>query len=112
MTTQPATKPFQLDYIKTIGIVNNGLNGRGFANPYDVAIAKDGRIFVLNRCDPGRARAIRIGICNLDEEYLGEFGDGSGSGDTQFVLPVAMAFDSEERLYITDEHNQRITVFD
>ena len=112
LTTQPATELFQLNYVKTIGIVNNGTNGRGFANPYDVAIAKDGRIFVLNRCDPGRARAIRIGICNLDEDYLGEFGDGSGSGDTQFRWPVAMAFDTQERLYITDELNQRISVFD
>ena len=112
MATQAPAKTFQLDYIKTIGIVNNGFNGRGFANPYDVAIAKDGRIFVLNRCDPGRASAIRVGICNLDEDYLGEFGYGYGSGDGQFVWPVAMAFDSEERLYVTDEMNQRITVFD
>ena len=74
MTTQPATKLFQLDYVKTIGIVNNGTNGRGFANPYDAAIAKDGRIFVLNRCDPGRAKAIRIGICNLDEECVHALG--------------------------------------
>jgi DNA-binding beta-propeller fold protein YncE len=102
----------QVAYLKTIGIVNNGSNGRGFANPYDVAVARDGRIFVLNRCDPARAAAIRVGICNLDEDYLGEFGNGFGNGDGQFVWPVAMAFDSQERLYITDEHNHRISIFD
>ena len=112
MTTQTPTRVFTLDYVKTIGIVNNGFNGRGFANPYDVAFARDGRIYVLNRCDPARAAAIRIGICNLDEDYLGEFGSGYGSGDGQFVWPVAMAFDSQERLYLTDEHNHRITVLD
>jgi DNA-binding beta-propeller fold protein YncE len=101
-----------LDYVKTIGIVNNGDNGRGFANPYDLAVTRDGRIFVLNRCDPPRAAAIRVGICNLNEEYLGEFGNGGGSGDGQFIWPVAMAFDSGERLYVTDEHLHRITVFD
>ena len=31
-------------YVKTIGIVNNGYNGRGFANPYDTAIGQDGRL--------------------------------------------------------------------
>jgi DNA-binding beta-propeller fold protein YncE len=101
-----------MDYVKTIGIVNNGYNGRGFANPYDVAVSKDGRILVLNRCDPARQSAIRVGICNMDEEYLGEFGYGFGDGDGQFRWPVAMVFDSNENLYVTDEYNHRVTVFD
>ena len=100
-----------MDYLKTIGIVNNGSNGRGFANPYDTAHARDGRIFVLNRCDVSRRAAIRVGICNLDEDYLGEFGYGFGNADGQLAQPVAMAFDSQERLYITDEHNNRVSVF-
>ena len=94
-----------MDYLKTIGIVNNGSNGRGFANPYDTAHTRDGRIFVLNRRDISRRDSIRVGICNLDEDYLGEFGFG------QFIQPVAMAFDSRERLYITDEHYNRVSVF-
>ena len=103
---------FSLDYIKTVGIVNNGDNGRGFANPYDIAFRPDGRIFVLNRCDPARAKAIRVGVLNLDEDYLYEFGNGYGDGDGQFVWPVAMAFDSAGRLYITDEYNNRVCVYD
>jgi len=102
----------QLEYVKTIGIVNNGFNGRGFASPYSIIVSKDGRIFVLNRCDPARAAAIRIGICNINDEYLGEFGKGSGSGDGQFVWAVAMAMDSRERIYITDEYNHRVTIYD
>ena len=70
MSTSVATPAITLQYVKTIGIVNNGYNGRGFANPYDVAVSRDGRIFVLNRCDPARAAAIREGICTLDEEFL------------------------------------------
>ena len=101
-----------LDYVKTIGIVNNGDNGRGFANPYDIAVTRDGRICVLNRCDPPRAASIRIGICNLDEEYLDEFGLRYGAGDGQVTLPVCLAFDSRERLYVTDENNHRVSVFD
>ena len=99
------------EYVKTIGIVNNGYNGRGFANPYDIAFRPDGRIFVLNRCDPARAAAIRVGVCNLDEDYLYEFGNGYGQGDGQFVWPVAMGFSRDNRLFITDEYNNRICVY-
>ena len=112
MTTQTQSPSVTLDYVKTIGIVNNGLNGRGFANPYDMLVDNDGLIYVLNRCDPARASAIRVGICNLDEDYLGEFGRGNGSGDGQFVWVVAMAFDSQGRIHITDEYNQRVTIYD
>ena len=101
-----------LEYVKTIGIVNNGDNGRGFANPYDVAVTRDGRICVLNRCDPPRTASIRVGICNLDEEYLSEFRLGYGDGDGQVTLPVCLAFDSRERLHVTDENNHRVSVFD
>ena len=111
MTTQTQSASIALDYVKTVGIVSNGLNGRGFANPYDLAASMDGRIFVLNRCDPARAAAIRVGVLNLDEDYLYEFGDGAGDGDSQFRWPVCMTFDGREDLYITDEQNQRVTVF-
>ncbi|MDC0035526.1 NHL repeat-containing protein [Chloroflexi bacterium] len=98
-------------YLKTIGIVNNGSNGRGFANPYDVAFGSSGEIFVLNRCDPARRNAIRVGVCNIDEEYLYEFGYGFGDAEGQMTLPVAMAFDFEGRLLITDEHTNRINIY-
>ena len=112
MSATVATTPLTLQYDKTIGINNNGFNGRGFANPYDLAVSRDGRIFVLNRCDPIRAPAVRVGICNLDEEYLGEFGNGFGDGDGNLSLPVAIAFDSQDRLHVTDEYNHRVSVFD
>ena len=73
-----ASKTTLFRYLKTVGIVNNGDNGRGFANPYDIAVSDDGRMFVLNRCDPARRKAIRVGVCNLHEEYLYEFGYGFG----------------------------------
>ncbi len=112
VTTQESATTRSFDYLKTIGIVNNGDNGRGFANPYDIAFRPDGRIFVLNRCDPARAVAIRVGVLNLEEEYLYEFGNGYGQGDGQLIWPVAMAFDSEDRLYITDEYNNRVCIYD
>lgn len=110
--TTTATDTITLEYIKTIGITNNGDNGRGFANPYSIAISGDGRIYVLNRCDPVRASAIRIGVQDFDENFLFEFSEGYGSGPGQFVLPVAMAFDSGGLLYITDEFNHRVVIYD
>ena len=56
MTTQAAAPPLTLKYAKTIGIVNNGFNGRGFAYPYDLAVSADGRIFVLKPVGKGPAR--------------------------------------------------------
>ena len=52
-----------------------------------------------------------MGVLNYEEEYLGEFGNGFGENDGQFRLPVAMDFDSKGKLYITDEFNNKVTVF-
>ena len=58
MTTS-AAQTLKLEYVKTIGIVNNAPVGRGFANPVDLAVRADGRIFVLNR---GAPVFTRIGV--------------------------------------------------
>ena len=107
-----STKIDRVKYLKTIGICNNGFNGRGFANPYSVSVASNGNIYVVNRCDTTRRPAIRIGIFNIEEEYIGEFGSGGGSKDGQFMLPVAIAFDKQDRLHVTDEYLHRVSVFD
>ena len=98
-------------YQQTIGIVNNGLNGRGFANPYDLGISQKGDIFVLNRCDVARREAIRIGVCNRNEDYLYEFGYGFGNSHGQLALPVSMVLGSNDDVFVSDEHNHRITIF-
>jgi len=111
MSAKRTNTSVNIEYLKTIGYLNNGDNGRGFSNPSDLVVASDGRIFVLNRCDPERSKAIRVGVCNIDEDYLYEFGDGFGDGDTQFGLPVSIALDNSGRLHITDEYFHRVTVF-
>jgi len=113
LTTQPAIKPLTLEYVKTIGITNNQPIGRGFHHPVGLVVSKDRRIFVLNRglIEGGRGRLARVGVCNFDEEYLDEFGS-FGSGDGQFEFATAIAIDSRERIYISDEYLHRISVFD
>ena len=51
--TTTAEKTLTLEYVKTIGIVNNAPVGRGFANPVDLAAAR-GRAHL--RAQPRRAR--------------------------------------------------------
>ena len=109
MSTQPATKTFSLEYVKTIGMISaggSGVGGRGFLNPVGLDVSSDGRIFVVNRTQ------IRVCICNMDEEFLGDFASGLGSENGQLHLPTAMAFDSQDRLYVTDEMTHRVSIFD
>ena len=107
MSDRAVPNAFSLSYLKTIGVLNNNPTGRGFGNPVDLTIGMDGRIFVLNRY----ATLARVGICTLEEEYIGEFGS-YGHGDGQFCLPTSIAIDSHERVYIADEYHHDVSVFD
>ena len=111
MTTSAAVNAGPVEYVKTVGVTTNQ-SGRGFINPYDTAFTPDGRILVLSHCDTARAALVRIGMLNWDEDYLGEFSKGYGRGEGQWMLPIAMAVDSQQRVYVTDEHLHRVTVFD
>ena len=98
-----------LKYDRTVGIV--AMEGRGFSNPVDIAFSSDDRIYVVSRTNSLQPYGIRIGICDIDSNYYGDFGS-YGSDPGQFVWPAGVAFDSENNLYLADEHNHRITVFD
>jgi DNA-binding beta-propeller fold protein YncE len=101
-----------MKYLKTIGFNSNQPIGRGFNYPYDTAFSADGRIFVMNRMGGPNPRGIRIQICTFDEDWLGEFSTGPGDGDDQFRVPVCMAFDAHDNLYVTDEVLNEVKVFD
>ena len=100
-----------MDYIKTIGINSNQPRGRGFNHPYDIAISSGGRIYVLNRMYPQSTEGIRIQICDLADNWHGEFGNGPGDDKDSFRVPVAMTFDSNDKLYVTDESFHQIKMF-
>lgn len=105
MTT--AAKTLTLEYIKTIGIVNNAPLGRGFANPVDLAVHPDGRIFVLNR---GAPVFTRVGVVTMDDDYLFEF-SSHGDAEGQLRLASGIALDSADNIYVTDELHHRVSVF-
>ena len=98
----------KIRYLQTLGVV--AMEGRGFSTPSDMAISSTGRIYVVSRANPLQPYGVRIGICNLDSDYFGDFG-GFGLGDGKFVWPAGLAIDRKDNLYLTDEHNHRVTVF-
>ena len=100
-----------IEYSHTIGMLSN--QGRGFQNPVDAAIDSQGVLYVLNRAGPEipvRLPYKRVSRCTIGQEYLGEFGAG-GTAPGQFWWPSGLACDAGDRLYVTDEALNRVTIF-
>jgi DNA-binding beta-propeller fold protein YncE len=100
-----------LKYSHTIGLL--ALNGRGFSNPMHAAVTADGIVYVANRSNSTQALqgAVRITVCNIQGEYLAEFGK-YGMEDGAFVWPTAIDVDSQGNIYLADEHRHDIQVWD
>ena len=96
-------------YSHTIG--NQASEGPGFYQLTDLAVGQDGVIYVVNRSIPTRRPGVRVVMINLDEEYLGDFG-GLGEEGGKFVRPIAIALDSQQNVFVSDEWLQRISIFD
>ncbi len=100
------------EYSHTVGF--HAQIGRRFNNPIDVAIGRDGVMYVVNRVGPEvevRIGYKRVTMCTVGQEYLGEFGAG-GTAAGQLMWPAAIASDREGNVYISDEALHRISVFD
>ena len=98
-----------MHYVRTVGMTT--MRGRGFYFPVDTAMASNGRIYVLNRSlERVVADTIRVTMLNEEGEYFGIFGRG-GEGDGEFRWPCGIALDSNDRVFITDEHLNRISIF-
>ena len=76
--------------------------GRGFWHPTSVATTSEGTIYVLN--SGGRAGA-PITVATIDEEYVGEFGDGD------FTWPEGLAIDQDGNIYCADGFEHFVNVY-
>jgi tripartite motif-containing protein 71 len=91
----------------TVG--TNGDNGTGpgrFLYPSRVAVASDGRFYVIDTWDNNIAAFGPDGGTELFQ--FGSFGTANG----QFKQPHGAAFDATDRLFVVDTNNHRVQVFD
>ena len=109
MTQVKSANTGLIEYEFTVGL--SAMEGRGFYYPSDTAIGKDGRFYVVNRSLESVVRGVRVTMCDIDSEYYGTFG-AYGEDDGQFIWASCAAIDSEGRVYVTDEHLDRVSVFD
>ncbi|NQW18641.1 MAG: hypothetical protein HQ478_14285 [Chloroflexi bacterium] len=94
----------------TIGFCAD-IGGRGFHLPNAIAIRDDGHLYVISRSSQMHPKGTRIGICDVDHEFYGEF-SGRGTEPGQIIAPTGIALDSQNRVFVTDEQTNRVTVFD
>ena len=86
--------------------------GAGFSNPYAITIGPDGALYVLSRGTERVGQGVILGInkrvskVTLDHHFIGEFGQG------KFTWPVDVAVDMDGNVYVTDEHENLISIYD
>lgn len=73
--------------------------------PSDVAVARDGRIYVI---DGGNHRVV---VYNSNGKYLYVIGS-KGFGDGQFIAPLGITVDKNNSVYVADTGNHRVQIFD
>ena len=105
LTTVAAGRVF--DYSFCLGMY--GMSGQGFWTPQDMALGGNGVVYVINR--GAEELGQRITRVTLDHQFLGQFG-AYGRADGQFVWPRAIALDSEDNVFATDDFLNRVSVFD
>ncbi|MBM3926227.1 MAG: hypothetical protein FJ320_09655 [SAR202 cluster bacterium] len=107
MTTQTKTSR-KFKYEQTIG--RSSVTGESFRTPVDIALGKDGDIYVLNRTTEKQVKGHRVCRLNLKEEFLGDFGQ-RGEADGEFIWALSVAASPDGRVFVCDEWLNRITIF-
>jgi len=82
-----------------------------FDSPTGVAVASNGDIYISEGHGEMSVNNSRIMVFTKDGKFIKTFG-ARGTGDGQLRSPHAIAFDSQDRLYVADRGNSRIVVFD
>jgi DNA-binding beta-propeller fold protein YncE len=98
------------DALLTLG--EAGVAGRDtthFDGPTDVVVAPNGDVFVSDgHEDASNNRILKF---TRDGQFILQWG-GTGSAPGQFLVPHALALDSQGRLFVADRDNNRIQIFD
>ena len=98
-----------LRYSHALGVA--AMEGRGFYYPNDVAIAPNGRLYVLGRSHEGDTRGVQVCVTDYHGGYYGVFGS-IGESDGEFTWTTAIVIDADGLVYVSDEYLNRISIFD
>ena len=79
--------------------------------PNDIAIARNGDIFVAQGHTPGANGDPRVLKFDKTGKFIKSWG-GKGKETGKFDVAHGLAFDAKGQLWVTDRENQRIQVFD
>ncbi|SRR5579883_219726 len=89
---------------------NEAAQSRHFTEPNDVALGRNGDIFVVQGHTPGRGDP-RVLKFDKDGRFLKTWG-GKGTEPGKFEVAHGIAVDAKGLLWVADRENQRIQVFD
>jgi len=89
------------------GIAGDNNSTDALNGPSDVAIARDGDIFVSD----GESTNTRIVKYSKDGKLI-KFWGTKGAGPGQLDVPHSIVMDSKGRLYVADRSNKRVEIFD
>ncbi len=95
---------FTSDFVPAYQWSVNAWYSQSIDNKPYLATDSAGRIYVT---DP---EGYRVLIFNAFGDYIGRFGS-FGTGPTQFALPVGIAIDAQDNVYIADAYNNRIVKY-
>ncbi|MBI21941.1 MAG: hypothetical protein CL780_06820 [Chloroflexi bacterium] len=96
-----------IDYSHTLGIAS--FEGRGFMNPIDLSIDSNGLLYVLSRSNASN-QDVRVSVLTVDSDYKFEFARW-GTEPGQTIHPTSIAIDKDNRVYISDEYLNNISIF-
>jgi sugar lactone lactonase YvrE len=82
-----------------------------FDSPTGVAVASNGDIYISEGHGETKVNNSRIMVFTKDGKLINTFAT-YGRGDGQLRSPHALAFDSQDHLYVADRGNSRVVVFD
>ena len=110
------------DFSHAVG--RGAVTGMGFTTPVKALTTKGDTVYIVNRgWEQGTnttwdktLRAVRITVITMgtepgDEELVGEFSK-PGTGPGELIWPTGIDMDNQERLFVSDEWLNRVSIFD